>query len=357
MARMPRVHCNRRAGRQPWYTLRINCKLHYLGVDVKAAYRKAADLMTGAQLAGVGPPQTVGGLIVRWLHEQERPGDAKRLKAWAKFEGAVQLAELGDDGLERYLRHLKGKEFASWTIRKYAQHAIRVCRWAIKKGWLPPSLDIPARLPKPVLRPRDVPEERLTEIFKGLPPRPKAIVSFILATGCRPGEACQLRWEYVDSKRGMCILPAHKTAHSTGRVRTIYLTPTATEILKALPRRDGNVFLNTRGRPYSPDTLRGVTKDHGLGDVYALRHTAAQGWLDQGISLEDVAKLLGHVDLRQVQTYAQIRDQRARKVARSLKPLAPLQALHDTSTTGASPSQSKSRGKKTPSRRRLATGS
>ncbi len=357
MPRMPRVQCNRRAGRKPWYTLRINRRLHYLGTDVKSAYRKAADLIAGAQVSGIGPPHTVAGLVLCWLHEQERPGDAKRLKVWAEFEGAVHLAEFGDDGLERYLRHLKRKKFAAWTIRKYVQHAVRVCRWAIKKGWLPPSLDIPVRLPKPVQRPRDVSEDVLTKVFEMLPPRPKAIVSFILATGCRPGEAYRLKWEHVDLKRGMCILPSHKTAHSTGRVRTIYLTPPATKILQSLPGRDGHVFVNTRGRPYTADTLRGATKSRGLGDVYSLRHTAAQGWLDQGVSLEDVAKLLGHSDLRQVQVYAQIRDQRAREVAQSLRPLAPLQALHDSATSGDSASPSRSRGKKPRSRRERATGS
>ena len=131
----------------------------------------------------------------------------------------------------------------------------------------------------------------------------------------------------------MCVLTSHKTGR-TGRPRTIYLTPAAAGILKDPPRRYDHVFVSRLGKPYTPSGLRSILRRRGIASVYSLRHTAAQSMLDAQVSLEDVAKLLGHSDLATVGAYAQVRDDRAREVASSLTSiLRPQSAARSTPRT------------------------
>ena len=155
------------------------------------------------------------------------------------------------------------------------------------------------KLPKPMRRPRDVPHDKLVKAFEQLPERAGRVLRFILETGCRPSEACRLQWSQVDEKRRVCVLTAHK-AGGTGRPRTIYLTPAADEILRSQKRHHDHVFVNRFGNPYTPSGLRSILRKRGIASVYSLRHTAAQSMLDAKVPIEDVARLLGHSDLRTV---------------------------------------------------------
>ena len=187
MPHIPRVQCNRRAGRQPWFTLRTGGRLHYLGVDMAAAYKKAAGLL--ADVPAPSSPKTVGGLIVAWLADNPHPRHAEFLRPWARFEDHVLLADFGDNGLLRYVTNLKRRRLAPWTIRKYVRYASRVVKWAIRRRLLDPGIEIPTKLPKPLQRPRDVSDDVLATVFADMPPHAKAPLSFMLATGCRPSEA------------------------------------------------------------------------------------------------------------------------------------------------------------------------
>ena len=208
------------------------------------------------------------------------------------------------------------------------------------------------RTPKPVNRPRDIDHKRLTAVFNSLPERAGVVLRFILETGCRPGEACYLLWSEVDFDRSVCILSDHKTAR-TGRTRTVFLSPGAVDILKAQPHKSEHVFTSRLGKPYTPSGLRSIAKRHGLDTVYSLRHTRAQTMLDGRVPMEDVAKLLGHKDLSIVQTYAQVRDDRARDVARSLaSPLQQRPAADSEHQT--SDESSTGRSKRKPNRRKRA---
>jgi integrase len=350
MSRVPQIRLVRRKGRTPWYTLEVRGKRHHLGTDAQAAHREAARLLQGIDTPR---PETAHGLIVAWL--QEHPADRPWLQPWWDFVEDVLLEEFPVDSLERFARHLKRRGLAPATIRKYVRYATRVCHWAVEQGYL---TQIPKRpkLAKPLEYPRDVDPRILQAAFDDLPTGAWRILSFMIATGCRPSEACRIRWDQINLQRAVCILPAHKTGSATGKPRTIYLTPAALRILKEQPRDRAHVFVNRRGKPYKPSGLRSILRRRGINSVYALRHTAAQSWLDQGVPLEDVARLLGHRDLRTVQVYAQVRDARARQVASALvSPLQTQPTADDAGTAGSAPRR-KDRRRRAPSRRKRATG-
>lgn len=330
----PSVQVIKKKGRKPYFRLRLNGKDHYLGTERAKAYKLASDLLTDPDSTPAlsQAPTTVAELVVAWLRahqtEENKTFLQMVLRPWWKWCGTTPLSDLADTHLTEYLQQLKkartatpsqgpSRLLSNHSIQKFVRYASRCLRWAVEKKFLETASPLP-RLPKAVQKPRDIQPERLKLVFEKLREPSKSILTFMVATGCRPSEAINLEWSQVDLARGTCLLEGHKTAHK-GKSRTIYLTPQATSILQKLPNDSGLVFRNGRGKKYTVAGLRSILYRRGISSVYALRHTFAQSALGQGVAMEDVAKLLGHSDLRTVQTYAQVRDQRAISVATNIK--------------------------------------
>ncbi|HET6878629.1 MAG TPA: tyrosine-type recombinase/integrase [Pirellulales bacterium] len=137
-------------------------------------------------------------------------------------------------------------------------------------------------------------------------------------TGARPGEIRTVSAEMVNLDLGVWVLPQHKTAAKTGRPRIIYLTPTMVTLTKKLMAKfpSGPLFRNRFEKPWSANAIRCRMRrlrkklDLPKGTVaYSYRHSFATDSLERGIPVADVAQLLGHVDLKQLQTYGHL-DQR-----------------------------------------------
>lgn len=140
-------------------------------------------------------------------------------------------------------------------------------------------------------------------------------VSFLLLTGARKSEALNMRWRDVDFTRCVWTVPLAKS----GRARRIPLSPDAIAILRALPHAaqaeadDGGapVFLNAEtGLPFRDLTHSWHTarKRAGLEDVrlHDLRHSYASALVNQGRSIYEVQKLLGHANVRTTERYAHL---------------------------------------------------
>ena len=248
MPHIPRVQHIRQENRSPYFTLRVNRKLHYLGTDQSTAYKKAARLLASAALPS-GDPQSVAELIVAYKQEHPDYNADRTRHPWADHSGEIPLDEIGRDHLEKYALHLKRRRLAAATQRKYVWEAHMILKWAHRQGWIDAMPD-KAKTPKPAADPQDVDVDTLHAAFEDLPERARASLSFMLAVGCRPSEARLLRWVQVDYRRSVCVLSAHKTAKATGRPRTLFLTPAAVEILKAQSRTSEYVFVSRLGKPY-----------------------------------------------------------------------------------------------------------
>jgi integrase len=89
-------------------------------------------------------------------------------------------------------------------------------------------------------RNRILSEDELSRLYGALTPRVKnanhwmlPLVKFALESAMRRGEILGLRWEYVDLQKRIAFIPLTKNGES----RTVPLSSTAIEILRALPRR------------------------------------------------------------------------------------------------------------------------
>ena len=127
-----------------------------------------------------------------------------------------------------------------------------------------------------------------------------AALRLLMLTGCRRSEILTLQWEDVDLEHDELRLRDAKTG-----ARAVPLSPTARQVLTAMPRQSGNPWV-IFGR--APGTRLGnlnaswqvVRREAGLEDVrlHDLRHSFASRALALGLSLPMIAKLLGHTQLQ-----------------------------------------------------------
>ncbi|MEO0729085.1 MAG: site-specific integrase, partial [Pseudomonadota bacterium] len=121
-----------------------------------------------------------------------------------------------------------------------------------------------------------------------------AAIRLLLFTGCRMREILHLRWNEIDSERGLLLLPDSKTGK-----RAVVLNSAALSVLSTLERIDDYVIVSDKpGQPRSDlnRPWRRIRKHAGLDDVriHDLRHSFASVGAGSGLGLPIVGKLLGH---------------------------------------------------------------
>ena len=135
-----------------------------------------------------------------------------------------------------------------------------------------------------------------------------AALRLLMLTGCRRNEILTLRWQDVDLEHDEIRLRDAKTGP-----RAVPLSPTARQVLAALPRQPDNPWvISGRGHGARLSNLNAtwtvVRKKAGLEDVrmHDLRHSYASRALSLGESLPMIGKLLGHHKIQTTARYAHL---------------------------------------------------
>lgn len=138
-----------------------------------------------------------------------------------------------------------------------------------------------------------------------------AIVDFLYSTGCRVSEFVSLNICDIDfvNKEGIVLGKGDKE-------RTIYISEVAIMNLKEYlsSRNDKNraLFIGRSGKRLSKTgveaLLRKLGKQASVDNVHPhrFRRTLATNLLNRGMSIQDVAQILGHSDLKTTQIYCSI---------------------------------------------------
>ena len=138
------------------------------------------------------------------------------------------------------------------------------------------------------------------------------IVAFLLLTGARKREVLDARWDCIDWQRRIWRIPISKS----GKARYVPLSDTAMVLLRQrqLQTADNDcdwVFPNpSSGKPYRCITNAWVTarRRAGLDDlrIHDLRHSFASFLINNGRSLYEVQRILGHSSARMTERYAHL---------------------------------------------------
>jgi len=307
------------------YYCRIRGRKYYLSRDPSKALIRFHQLCgeRNIMLAPDGAPRSVAGACDAYVAVHGQTQFHKYLiRHWVEFQGCEAIADIDEDALKRYSTEILATQ-APKTAREKINLAHKILRWCHQKGWLRRVPDKP-KLPKAAVRMRATPVPKLAAAIATLPEPARRLATFILETGCRPSEACSLKWSEVELDQSVCILETHKTAKKTGRSRAIRLTSAAKAVLAELPCCDGFVFLNSANNPYDYNQLGRLLRARGIRGTYTLRHSFAQTRLEAGMSLQEIGKLLGHTNINTTQRYAHVTDLRIRELAASLDAILPL---------------------------------
>ena len=135
-----------------------------------------------------------------------------------------------------------------------------------------------------------------------------AAIRLLALTGARLREILHLRWDHVDTERGVLLLPDSKT----GR-KTIYLSAAALNVIAALPRIAGNPYVIAGAVPGQPrhdlkKPWAAVTHAAGLEGLrlHDLRHSYASVGAGAQMGLPIIGKLLGHKQSSTTARYAHL---------------------------------------------------
>lgn len=278
----------------------------------------------------------------RWLEQSARTRVSPRtfedykklLKRYVRPEiGPRRLDALRPLHLQELITKLEARGLSPKTIRLTLSVLSRALKQAVRWGMLPNNPAALIDLPKQRRREmRALSQEEVARFRTAAAGTRHAVLfDFLLATGCRPGEALALRWSDIDldvgaitvrraltTVAGKPTFGEPKTATSHRRIPlptqlcdslSAHRREQAEGALKTGPAYSRNldlVFANEVGRPLE---LRNIVRRHfkpllelaGLPPsvrLYDLRHTHATLLLAQGVHPKVAAERLGHATTR-----------------------------------------------------------
>lgn len=289
------------------------------------------------------PGVTVGELLERWFEHARADFSPKTvLETRGVIDryllpglGAVRLAKLRTDDLDRFYRELRargsktGEPLAPATVRRTHGILRRALTQGVRWGWLSvnPALNAsPPRVPVSEINapsPRDV--ARLFALAQETDPDLAVFIVLAAATGARRSELVALRWADVDLQTGSISISRGVVMGPDGLVekdtkthasRRVSLDTTAIELLREY-REQWDARLGSVGSAVEPTAfvfthnLDGATSWRPDSTTRAfvrlcrrasitgvrlhdLRHYVATQMLAAGVDVRTVAGRLGH---------------------------------------------------------------
>lgn len=292
-------------------------------VAIEAALRIWHAYESGVIEAADSPPVTVGELAER---VENKPGlrpatRATYRKAWRLLAQAV--------GAETVAARVKRRDVEAF-LSAYSDRPVNAAsflrnlragwRWAVAQGWV--AQDPTAGISVSVARAMGswLPFGEWPALLAACSEGHRVRAGFVLETGLRAGEVAAARWSWVQGevgRRAIVVAPDATTGFvpKWGTARAAPLTARAEEWLAAAGAkwgREGFIFsADGLSEPnFARDTAIAVTRA-GVTKVtfHGLRRSAGAHWLDCGVSLLHVSRLLGHSTTRVTeQWYAGVAD-------------------------------------------------
>lgn len=225
-------------------------------------------------------------------------------------EIGVPVPEITTYHLRSYLMDAKERGLGDKTIEGERTVMSSFFGWIWKEGLISknPCANIGAiKCAKKIRHPySDVEIERLKEACEDL--RDKVIISFLLSTGCRISEVCNLDREDVDFENLEC-----QVLGKGNKERTVYIDDVTAMLLRRYlkSRRDlmPALFVGKGTERMTPGGVRFMLKrleeKTGVENVHPhrFRRTLATNLINHGMPIQEVAAILGHDKLDTTMKY------------------------------------------------------
>lgn len=174
----------------------------------------------------------------------EQGGSKRYLNEIITHFGTAALARIDQDAIDRGARNLYPNASDSTRIRQFYVPVSAVLTHAAKRGWC--SKIIIERPKTPPGRIRWITWAESNRLIEACAEHLRPLVTFLIYTGARAGEALWLDWRNVDLNRGHVTFPETKN----GDTRGVPLHQRVIVALANLPHREGEVFRRPDGSPY-----------------------------------------------------------------------------------------------------------
>ena len=132
------------------------------------------------------------------------------------------------------------------------------------------------------------------------------LITFLIYTGCRKGEALNLKWDDVDLNNDLIAIKGTKTKYD----RYMPISKPLKELLTAIEKKDGLYVFNLNGAKLGNfrKSFMTAVRNAGLKDlhIHDLRHVFASKMVMNGTSLYITGELLGHRTTQMTKRYSHL---------------------------------------------------
>lgn len=212
------------------------------------------------------------------------------------------------------------ENLASSTFNTRLRFLSKFSNWALEEGYLKtnPYLKLEGRKgSRQKTNPLTIHQiKSILQKFSELQPQYSKFATFLFLTGCRHSEAIGLTWDKVNLELGEIeisetLVKGRKKGTKTGLVTVLQMSQNLRVLIESIDRNESDqyVFTNLNGDPVHINTYgyawKKVLEALEIPHVkpYVSRHSFASNAIDGGLSIEEVARILGHADTTMVQRH------------------------------------------------------
>ncbi|MQU18811.1 tyrosine-type recombinase/integrase [Pseudomonas helleri] len=230
--------------------------------------------------------------------------------------GSHHLDQVSQQEVVEFHHAMRAKGYALATCNRML--VLLRYMFNLAKKWKVPGADFNPTIGVPMYEANNARERYLTAeetqrlkvaLVKSDNTQLQYIVPLLLMTGARKRELLEAQWEHFDLERRSWRIPMSKS----GKARYVPLSTTVLEVLAQLPRWPGCPYLVPNPKTREPyvsifSSWNTARKHAGLPEVrmHDLRHSMASNMVNSGRSIYEVAKVLGHTQLKTSQRYSHL---------------------------------------------------